>query len=99
MSEKRDLVKIIAIILAILFFILWIISAYQTSFVTQTNQDVSEVCKVSLQNTVTICQSQLNNLQNQWLASFDTLLNCYKNSVSECQYRIPTLNTTLFNQS
>ena len=98
MAQKRDWIKIIAIGLAILFFIFWIISSNNNSYANQTNQDLVVICNASIQSAVTIiasaCKSQLINLQNQCELSLDTVLNCYTNNIAKCDYHTPILNTS-----
>ncbi len=101
MGEKRDWVKIIAICLAILFFILWIAIRSNNTYQAQTNQDLSVVCQQVINNTVTVCQQTINNtnvicqqslknLNDRWQSSFNIVLNCYQNGVKSCQYSYPS---------
>ena len=106
---KRDRVKIIAIVLAIVFFLFWIIgtttNTSEINDLTNKYNDLYANCKassdvsnsltnLSVQVLVATCKASLNNLDSQWQSSFNTLLNCYKNSVASCDYTTPTLNLT-----
>ena len=97
MNGKRDWVKTTAVILAVIFFIFWIIAANDNSYVLHTNSDIATICNVSIENTLTICKATIQSLHNQWQSSLDTLLNCYENNVPKCNYSTPTLNPDVFN--
>jgi hypothetical protein len=107
MAENEDWVKSTAIVLAIVFFFLWI---YGTSI---NNKDLTTLqqkydtlylqCNSSISNSntnlndsiillSTLCQSNLQSLHNQWEISFNNLLNCYEQGTAECKYMKPTLN-------
>ncbi|MEK6917883.1 MAG: hypothetical protein AABW51_02945 [Nanoarchaeota archaeon] len=92
MGEKRDWVKTIAIILAIVFFIFWLITSYDSTNQQQTTQDVATICNTSIQNTIDVCQMQYQNLHTQWQIAFASLKNCYEQGSPECNYIVPTLN-------
>ena len=98
MTEKRDWVKIIAIVLAILFFVLWLLADSESTSQAQTNEDLSVVCQQVIQNLTDLCeqgkQATLDLANYQWQASFNTLLNCYENNVPKCKYTIPSVNNT-----
>ncbi len=106
MDKKRDWVKIIAIVLAILFFIFWIITGFNSETQEQTNQDISIICNQAINNTALICKQSIDNndmlwytnyksLHFQWQNTFNTLLNCYKNNIPSCDYSLPQINETL----
>lgn len=109
MDEKRDWVKTIAIILAVVFFIFWIVGTSSNTndneMLSQRYQDLYDTCNATLQNDAVImntttqtltmmCQTQLQNLHNQWQISFDSLMNCYEQGTAQCKYTTPTLNLT-----
>ncbi|MEI6732120.1 MAG: hypothetical protein WCK90_05595 [archaeon] len=109
MSGNRDWAKIIAIILAIVFFLFWIIGTtintsdydvlkekYNSLNNDCTNyvQNSNTTVNDSVQIIASVCQSQLRNLQNQWEISFTNLLNCYEQGTATCKYQKPTLNLT-----
>jgi hypothetical protein len=103
----KDWVKVTAISLAIIFFFMWILGTSLNNsdyeLLTEKYNILYDHCNNTIQNsnsdvndTVTILtsayQAQLQNLQNQWQLSFNTLLNCYTYGTPECPYTTPTLN-------
>jgi len=94
----RDWVKIIAIILAIVFFLFWIIGTNSTSneteLVFQQYQNLYDSCNISLQNTIQTCKVSYSTLNSQWQSAFDTLSDCYVNNVPLCNYHYPIVNLT-----
>ena len=69
MTKQTDWIKIIAIILAILFFMLWVINV---------SKNIG-------------CEDTINELHSQWQYAYNTLNNCYKNSIPSCTVDIPIL--------
>jgi hypothetical protein len=109
MENKRDWVKIVAIILAVAFFVFWImgttINSNENELLKQKYDELYKTCQASAEasNTATnqsvelltsVCKVALMNLNSQWQSSFSTLLNCYKNNIPTCEYSTPALNLT-----
>lgn len=101
----KDKVKVTAIVLAIVFFFLWILGTtlngsdydlLQQKYDTLSNQynDLSDVANSSINLVGSVCQSQLQNLDSQWRLAYNTLENCYVQGTAECNPLTPTLNLT-----
>ena len=71
MGNKTDWAKIIAIVLAVLFLLMWILGI-----------------GYSVEG---ICETQLKDLHYKWQQTHNTVLNCYENDLSTCNYLVPTL--------
>lgn len=79
MKNKRDWVKIIAMILAILFFLLYVGTEWGARFIIEEQQK--------------ICKDELTTLHNNWLQTKTTILNCYENNLATCNYNEPNLRS------
>lgn len=79
MARKTDWVKIIAIILAILFFIFWRTSVYISDSYFYECEEQSEEW-----------EEAYNQLYSDWQDAYTTLNNCYQNGLSVCNVNVPT---------
>lgn len=109
MADKADWTKNVAIALAVIFFIFWIVGTTlnnnENELLQQKYDNLYAQCESSIQNSntdfnssvellSTICKSSLQNLQNQWESSISNLRNCYKQGTPQCEYTTPSLNLT-----
>lgn len=75
-DKKSDWIKWVAIILAILFFIMWILNIASNSYEIQQMKDY---------------ENKIKDLHNKWTYAYNTLNNCYKNNMPSCEVDIPYL--------
>ncbi len=76
MTKRKDWVKRIAIILAIVFFIMWVVNILNNFTEIQTFDK---------------CETNIKELHTQWQYAYNTLNNCYENNMPSCTVNIPTL--------
>ncbi len=90
MQQKMDWVKTIAIALAVLFFILWIINVGNNAQEVNVNSCNAEI--IQLHNS---CNAEIRQVFNSWQYAYNTLHNCYTNSMPSCDINVPILNESL----
>lgn len=90
MSKKRDWVKIIAIGLAILFFIFWIYAGYSFSNEEELRFNYENdliLCKAELENQKQICINAIGDsgdLCEKTLLEYQSKYDCWERGTVEC---------------
>ncbi len=74
MTKKTDWVKRVSIVLAVLFFIMWMLNVFSN---------------ITEQSVLKECQDSRMQLHKDWQSAYNTLNNCFQNDLSSCNAMIP----------